>query len=96
MPLLRRAFLLAAVLLPVGGWHAHPRPERRSNAVLRALGSELAIPELGPMGESVYRNYTLEDGPTQVEELVRVVRAIIAARATRLVERKSRGAERPE
>ena len=75
----------AVVLLPICDAMGCPAQQDVYFTYLAgALGSELAIPELGPMGESVYRNYTLEDGPAQVDEIVRVVRAIIAARATRL------------
>ena len=45
--------------------------------IAAALGVKLVIPE-GPRGESAYLNYTVTDGPEQVDGIVRIVRELVA------------------
>ena len=43
-----------------------------------ALGVEMIFPPKGPRGESIYRNYTVEQGTDQVGELVAIVRRLLS------------------
>ena len=49
--------------------------------IAAALGVEVVLPD-GPYGESVYRNYTLAEGPSQVDQIVGIVRRLVDKRAS--------------
>jgi hypothetical protein len=49
--------------------------------IAAALGVEMVIPKNGPFGESIYRNYTIKKGNSQIDALVKVVQKVVAKRA---------------